>query len=61
MEKEMMAVMVFGAIGLGVVLMFALERRAAAKRLKARGGREIDVSNLIAFGAKAGEGQVTHR
>jgi len=61
MEKEMMAVMVFGLIALGAVVMFFMEKRAAAKRLDARGGREIDVSNLIAFGSKAGDGDVTHR
>lgn len=61
MSKEMMAVLVFGAICVIAIVMFFMERRAAAKRLEARGGREIDVSNLIAFGAKAGEGEVTHR
>ena len=43
------------------LVMFVLERRAAAKRLAARGGREIDVASLIAFGSKAGEGEVTHK
>ena len=61
MSKEMMAVIVFGMICAGALVMFVLERRAAAKRLAARGGREIDVSSLIAFGYKAGEGKVTHR
>lgn len=60
MSKEMGAVLVFGAIALGALIMFALERRAAAKRKEARGGREVDVSNLIAFGAAAGEGTKTH-
>ncbi|WP_415403474.1 hypothetical protein [Tateyamaria sp. SN3-11] len=59
MSKEMGAVLVFGAIILGALIMFALEQRAAAKRKAARGGREIDVSNLIAFGSAAGEGKKT--
>ncbi len=61
MSKEMMAVIGFGAICAFALVMFLLERRAAAKRLEARGGREIDVSSLIAFGSKAGEGEVTHK
>jgi len=60
MSKEMGAILVFGALCLGAVIMFALERRAAAKRKAARGGREVDVSDLIAFGAAAGEGKKTH-
>lgn len=61
MSKEMMAVIAFGALALGALVMFLLEKRAAAARLEARGGREIDVANLIAFGSKAGEGEVTHK
>ena len=61
MSKEMMGVMVCGAICLFALTMFAMERRAAAKRLKARGGREVDVASLIAFGSQAGEGDVTHK
>ncbi|MFK7876978.1 MAG: hypothetical protein AB8B71_14545 [Paracoccaceae bacterium] len=61
MSKEMMAVIAFGGICIFALAMFVAERRAAAKRLEARGGREIDVSNLIAFGSKAGEGNVTHK
>jgi len=59
MSKEMGAVLVFGAIIVGALVMFALEQRAAAKRKAARGGREIDVSDLIAFGSAAGEGKRT--
>lgn len=59
MSKEMGAVLVFGAIIVGAVIMFVLEQRAAARRKAARGGREIDVSNLIAFGSQAGEGKKT--
>lgn len=55
MSKEMGAVLVFGAIAVAALVMFALERRGVAKRKAARGGREIDVSNLIAFGSAAGE------
>ncbi|MEO0389595.1 MAG: hypothetical protein AAF218_01505 [Pseudomonadota bacterium] len=60
MSKEMMAVIAFGGICVFALVMFFLERRAAAKRLEARGGREIDVSGLIAFGSAAGEGEKTH-
>ncbi len=60
MSKEMGAILVFGAIMVGALIMFAFERRAAAKRKEARGGREVDVSNLIAFGSAAGEGKKTH-
>jgi len=59
MSKEMGAVVVFGAIMVGALIMFALERRAAARRKAARGGREIDVSDLIAFGSAAGAGKKT--
>ena len=61
MSKEMMAVLAFGALAAAALVMFLLERRAAAKRLKARGGREIDVASLIAFGSAAGDGEVTHK
>lgn len=59
MSKEMGAVLVFGAIIVGALIMFTLERRGAAKRKAARGGREIDVSDLIAFGSAAGQGERT--
>lgn len=60
MSKEMGAVLVFGAIIVGAIIMFVLEQRGVAKRKAARGGREIDVSNLIAFGSQAGDGEKTH-
>jgi predicted lysophospholipase L1 biosynthesis ABC-type transport system permease subunit len=61
MSKENIALIV-GAVAVAAVLIsFIRTQRAAAARLKARGGREIDVSNLIAFGSKAGEGEITHR
>ncbi|WP_299144803.1 hypothetical protein [uncultured Tateyamaria sp.] len=60
MSKEMGAVLVFGTIIAIALIMFVREQRAAARRKAARGGREIDVSNLIAFGSAAGEGKKTH-
>lgn len=60
MSKEMGAVLVFGTIMIIAIVMFVLEQRGVAKRKAARGGREIDVSNLIAFGSAAGEGKKTH-
>lgn len=59
MSKEMGAVAVFGTIIVVAVIMLLLERRGMAKRKAARGGRDIDVSNLIAFGSAAGEGEKT--
>lgn len=59
MSKEMMAVLVFGAIAGIALVMLVIERRGIAKRKEARGGREIDVSDLIAFGSAAGEGKKT--
>ena len=59
MSKEMGAILVFGVIIVIALTMFALERRGAAKRNAARGGREIDVSDLIAFGSAAGDGKKT--
>lgn len=55
MSKEMGAILVFGGIVVIAVVMFLLEQRGIARRKKARGGREIDVSDLIAFGSAAGE------
>lgn len=57
----MMAVLAFGGIAVFALVMLLLERRAAARRLRARGGREVDVASLILFGSAAGEGEVTHR
>lgn len=59
MSKEMGAVLVFGAIIVVALVMLILERRGIAQRKAARGGREIDVSDLIAFGSAAGEGHKT--
>lgn len=59
MSKEIAAVLVFGAIAALAVVMLVLERRGIAARKAARGGREVDVSQLIAFGSAAGEGKKT--
>ena len=59
MSKEMTAVLVFGAIATVALVMLVLERRGIAARKAARGGREVDVSSLIAFGSAAGEGHRT--
>lgn len=59
MSKEIMAVLVFGVIAAGAIVMLIMERRGIATRKAARGGREVDVSNLIAFGSAAGEAQKT--
>lgn len=59
MSKEMMAVLVFGVIAAIAVFMLIMERRGIEARKAARGGREVDVSNLIAFGSAAGEGKKT--
>lgn len=61
MDTMTIASLVFGALFLGAIALFALERRAVAKRKAARGGREIDVADLIAFGSAAGQGERTHQ
>jgi hypothetical protein len=60
MSKEMLAVIVFGAMILGAIVLLIMTRRAAAQRKAARGGREVDVGKLIVFGSAAGEGVKTH-
>ncbi|WP_299782517.1 hypothetical protein [uncultured Roseobacter sp.] len=60
MSHEMTAVLVFGVIGVLALVMLVRERRGIAARKAARGGREVNVSNLIAFGSAAGEGEKTH-
>ncbi|WP_298842713.1 hypothetical protein [uncultured Roseobacter sp.] len=60
MSKEMIAVLVFGGFAAVALVMLVIERRGIAARKAARGGREIDVGNLIAFGSAAGEGPRTH-
>ncbi|MGC3936415.1 hypothetical protein ACOTTU_01270 [Roseobacter sp. EG26] len=57
MSDTMIAVLGFGAIGAVALVMLIRERRAMAARKAARGGREVDVSQLIAFGSAAGEGK----
>ncbi len=61
MSQVTVTILVFLAICGFALVMLLLERRAAAKRLAARGGREVDVASLILFGSKAGEGEVTHK
>lgn len=61
MSPEMGAVLVFGGMAVFALVMFLFERRGVARRLKERGGREVDVSDLIAFGSEAGEGKKTNQ
>lgn len=61
MSKEMMGVIGFGVIGMVAIIMLVIERRGIAKRKEARGGREVDISNLIAFGSAAGDREKTHQ
>lgn len=61
MDTVTIATFVFGGMLCVAVVMFVLERRAVAKRKAARGGREIDVASLIAFGSAAGQGEKTHQ
>ncbi len=42
------ALLVFGLMCAGALVMFVLERRAALKRKEARGGREVDLSVIFA-------------
>ncbi|MEM9478018.1 MAG: hypothetical protein AAGA71_22280 [Pseudomonadota bacterium] len=57
MSEQALAVLVFGALIALALVMFALERRGVAKRKAARGGREVDISDLVFFGAEAGQGE----
>lgn len=57
MDDQTIAVIVFGCLMLGALAMFALERRAMARRRA--DGRDVDVAELILFGSKAGKGEVT--
>ncbi|MEO1733604.1 MAG: hypothetical protein AAFR45_08265 [Pseudomonadota bacterium] len=59
MSEQGLAVLVFGAMILGALGFFVLERRGVARRKAARGGREIDVSDLLAFGSEAAQGEKT--
>jgi hypothetical protein len=61
MSEAGMATLVFGAFILGALILFVIERRAVARRKAARGGREVDVTNLIAFGSAAAQGDKTHK
>ncbi|AVL54408.1 hypothetical protein CEP88_18620 [Roseobacter denitrificans] len=61
MSEQMLAVLGFGSIGAIAIVLLVLERRGMAKRKAARGGREVDVSNLIAFGSAAGENNKTDK
>lgn len=61
MSQMTLAFLVFGAMFLGAMCLFVSERRAVAKGQAARGGREIDVSEPIAFGSAAGERNRTHQ
>lgn len=61
MDRTSLILLVFGGLVAGALIMFFLERRAVAKRKAARGGREVDVTNLIFFGSEAGEGKKTHQ
>ncbi|MFK7765326.1 MAG: hypothetical protein AB8B62_18830 [Roseobacter sp.] len=56
MSHEMTAVLVFGALCALVLVLLVLEQRGIAKRKAARGGREIDLSDIIAFGAPGPDG-----
>lgn len=59
MDTQVAAILVFGVIGAVALVMLVLERRGIAARKAARGGREVDVSQLIAFGSAAGQGKKT--
>ena len=41
------AIIVFGLMALGALILFVLERRGVARRKAARGGREVDVWSLV--------------
>ncbi len=51
MDQTVLAVIVFGALCLGALAMFWMERRAVARR-KAD-GTYVDVSDILFFGSEA--------
>ncbi|MCE8009603.1 hypothetical protein [Aestuariivita sp.] len=51
MNETLLAFVVFGALGLGALCMFWMERRAVAKR-KAE-GTFVDISDIMFFGSEA--------
>jgi hypothetical protein len=53
MNTQTIAIAVFGALIVLALTMFALERRAVARRRAE--GRDVDVSDLIFFGSAAGK------
>ncbi|QBF33272.1 hypothetical protein [Thalassococcus sp. S3] len=55
MSDQMIAVLVFGALCAGALVMFLLERRAVAKRRAE--GREVDISDILFFGSEAVTGK----
>lgn len=57
-EKQI-AIAVMGGMILFALLMFGWERLQRRKRAQARGGREVDVSDLILFGSAAGKAAET--
>jgi nitrate reductase gamma subunit len=55
MSDQMIAALVFGVLCLGALVMFALERRAVARR-KAD-GTYVDPSDILFFGSAAATGE----
>ncbi|WP_420863820.1 hypothetical protein [Algirhabdus cladophorae] len=53
MSENTIALLAGGCIIALSAFMFIRERQAVARRKEARGGKDLDVSDLIAFGAKA--------
>ncbi len=51
MTQTAMAVLIFGALCAGALIMFVMERRAVAKR-KAD-GTFVDISDIVFFGSEA--------
>lgn len=47
MSHESTAILVFAGIGLLAIVMLLLERRGIAKRRAARGGRDVDLSDVF--------------
>lgn len=59
MSQTMGAIIVFGVLALGMLILFIRERQGVARRKEARGGREVDVWKIMAEGGE--EANKTHK
>ena len=56
MSEHTLVLLVFGSFAALALIMLVRERRGIAKRKAARGGREIDVADVLLFGPSDTQG-----